>query len=118
MPGEYNIVLRTVVKKLLLCCLHSLLLLIPPFLLQNICGYKAIRKRVNELRNEANRFREQVDILSSEAEGLRQEVESLEGNNARLENIVSTQNSGNVDEFVSLVMDNQNILHQMKVGES
>jgi len=74
----------------------------------------ALRRRVNDLRHEAQRFQRQVDMLLLEEEDLREEVESLKDSKDRLELLVKEKNSGNVDELVALVHDNQLVLRKMK----
>lgn len=75
---------------------------------------RALRNRVNDLRNEAERFQIQMDFLVEEEQDLRAEMESLQQDHARLEKLVDEKNAGNVDELVELVHENQIILRQMK----
>merc|ERR1719263_1869307 len=73
-----------------------------------------IRRRVNELRESAKYFKRGVEFLSEERSELELEVQSLQEGNSAMEEIVRVEMGGNVHEMLSLVQENQKILHEMK----
>jgi len=73
-----------------------------------------IRRRVNELRESAKYFKRGVEFLSEERSELELEVRCLQEGNSAMEEIVRVEMGGNVHEMLSLVQENQKILHEMK----
>lgn len=68
---------------------------------------------MNDLRQLAGRFRREIDLLRLIEYDLREDVTTLREESDELESVVK-KNGGNVDDFVSLVRQNQMILSQMK----
>jgi len=73
----------------------------------------SMRKVINHLRQEAQRFEREVDILVMQVDDLRKEVAILEQSYERLECLVE-ESGGNVNELVKQVKENQIVLDQMK----
>mmetsp|Transcript_32805 Transcript_32805/g.69864 ORF Transcript_32805/g.69864 Transcript_32805/m.69864 type:complete len:267 (+) Transcript_32805:2-802(+) len=74
----------------------------------------ALRKRMNHLNQEAERFKKVVASLRMEERDLMEQEETLARSNEELEQIVKEHNTGNVYEMVDMVQENQLLLRRMK----
>jgi predicted nucleic acid-binding Zn-ribbon protein len=73
-----------------------------------------MRRRVNALRKEANNLQREVNFLNMEIHELQTEIEGMEERNAKLQDITHVQDK-NMESLVKLVIENQDILDEMRV---